>query len=325
MKETALAAAENKNYTKTAATKYGELQYDRLGGDEQKNPILLFPGFPLGTTALRPFAEALNTHGRTVIAPNKLHLQPNHIKPTFDKEAELLAQIIEQEGLQDTALDIVAHSNGALLFEAVAKLADERGWQCFQQENGAHSILVAPTGTNSTEKIWEFVPRYLKFLQLGPPRDKVLDADKKLLKQNAKALTGNLRKSAGEIRPILTKKIDYTKLGKIASKPSIMQYPKDPLYPYKVLDKTVFPNGLESDEGLTESVSTPVKVSEGLGQTLEQMALGSKPSRDDKEKYYRLSHTARHDDLVFNPESTAEAVLQILDGPEARLEKLRQI
>jgi len=215
------------------------------------------------------------------------------------------------------AADVMAEAVDVSRFEEVAKLAAERGWTCFKEERGAHAVLVAPAGTNDQEKIRKFVPRYVRFFQLGAPRDKVLDKDKVLFKENTKVILGDLRKTVGEVKPILTDKINYINLGKIASKPYVLEYPQDSLFPYKVMDKTVFPEGLEGDESLVKSVSTPVELSEDLGKTLKQMD-------GDKERYYRTSHTARHDDLVFNPEATAEAFFKVIEDPDDRLDRLRQ-
>jgi len=320
----ATPGAENKNQSssdryvaESVSNGFGSLDYDYLEGSENQNPVFIFPGYPLGTSALRPFAAALNDRGREVIAPNRIELKSASGKSTINKEAELFARVIENEGLQHIPLDIVAHSYGALLFEEVAKLAAERGWTCFKEERGAHAVLVAPAGTNDQEKIRKFVPRYVRFFQLGAPRDKVLDKDKVLFKENTKVILGDLRKTVGEVKPILTDKINYINLGKIASKPYVLEYPQDSLFPYKVMDKTIFPEGLEGDESLVKSVSTPVELSEDLGKTLKQMD-------GDKERYYRTSHTARHDDLVFNPEATAEAFFKVIEDPDDRLDRLRQ-
>jgi hypothetical protein len=115
-------------YTRVFPSADAENQLDR--------PVLYVPGFTEGEVAKAPFAAALAEQGATVILPGQ-----NRSKIVRDAvmgrnatcaAARNMLSVMECEGLMDGGVDVVTHSYGSLIFEAMTTLTRAQGRSTFE-------------------------------------------------------------------------------------------------------------------------------------------------------------------------------------------------
>lgn len=125
------------------------IPYVRLQAGASERPVLYVPGFTEGIVAKAPFAAALAQEGFDVTLPDQNHKKilkdtlTNKKNATYSQAMNYMSVVLA-EGLDESGpVDVVTHSYGSLIFEAMAKLASERQWHSFE---GSNVVMLAPAG-----------------------------------------------------------------------------------------------------------------------------------------------------------------------------------
>ena len=136
--------------------------------------ILVAPGFTWGESSLRQLLDELGSdafladyYGKGPQL-NKKQLKEfgiEHPDRTDVLAGGLLLSIKERE-LEDTPIDVVAHSYGALIYDRAHDHAKRLGWGSLAPEAGDSraAVLLAPSGSQQNEAIVRLMTRYLKNL-----------------------------------------------------------------------------------------------------------------------------------------------------------------
>lgn len=315
---------------KTVEYRGGTIKYKTIGeSNPAHHPILIIPGYTEGHIALTNFAEQLADE-RQVLVPE----QPNYrsiIKSwskgrknaglsAVDHQAEAMLAIIEDNDLSKQPVDLVAHSFGALILERAAELAQKRQWTCFDADRGARSVLIAPAGTYDKESLFKITPRFTKLLGAIASNETALNP--KIAKNGPKEFISKPIQHTREVWPIARKKIAYDQLANLKLRPFILQYVEDPLYSDgiigpKIVSSLEYTAGYASPIDATgiqassfEDFRTKFRIKNGI----EDEELTEDQEDKLKEEWSRHYRSAGHNDLLYNPQRTARAVLQFLDN-----------
>ena len=338
MKESTYGTAENQKpqIDRTAEYTGGTVDYSVIEGSSRHNPVLIVPGFTGGRVALGGFAHELNYEGdREVIYSNQpvLDKQAKNELSIIDHHAQAILSIIKNEGLEDSPVDFVTHSMGAITAVRAAELAKFQGIRSFDSSQGSHAVFIAPAGSNDKENVFYLSGRWLKFItkdtfykgQLDPTGEMSRAGVKNFwndpsktakeiweLRKKAENSRGNTTKTDKEIRES-RKKIDiYNYLGEWGLKPFVLGFASDSMYPDKVVGK-VLENAGESLSGYAVPVD-----SGGIGaaNVLDfWKKSGNRPRHIIRTKKAWAHHyrNANHADLQYHPERSVKAILQHLD------------
>lgn len=280
------------------------LPYLYLGAqnDEQKKKIFYVPGFSEGPEGKAPFGIEMAKRGYQVLIPGQnrqavLEDATNKLNASYTQALDYLA-VIEHEGLMHESLDVVTHSYGTMVFEHMVRVAEERGWTCFDE---AKVAMLAPAGTNDKENMaklgWRFGRSMLSEVASGKDFP---DPDGTMMKASIKNLAANIPRTAREMFHLFREKVDYeylakeSKLGRMA----IFSFAKDRLYPFRAQKKI-----LQKIGELGIGVSAPVSYQ----QDNRRFRLFNRA------KKIRGGDGATHNDDSFNPGRVAGAVDQFLN------------
>jgi pimeloyl-ACP methyl ester carboxylesterase len=300
----------------------GEVDYAVVGApSESHNPVFIIPGFTEGQEVLKNFAETLSEKGeREVIYPDQPKIKDK--KPILDHHAEALLAVIDNEGYSDRPVDLVAHSFGILVAVRAAEMAKERGLKCFDSEQGSNSVFISPAGSNDKENLLFLGGRWLRFVnrEANPitalsPLTKELDPDGSMAKAGQKNVMANLPKTLKEVAELSRKEKIYSRLGELGLKPHVFGYASDVLFPHKVIKNT-----LEDNNGSLDGYSVPVdNGGVGAGNFKEFKSKTGLSGKEAKKAWAHHYRNAGHIDLLFHPDRTVKAILQIWDsGPKAK-------
>lgn len=280
------------------------LPYIYLGeqNDSQKKKVFYVPGFSEGPEGKAPFGIEMAKRGYHVLIPGQnrqavLEDATNKLNASYTQALDYLA-VIEHEGLMYKSLDVVTHSYGTMVFEHMVRVAEERGWTCFDE---AKVAMLAPAGTNDKENMvklgWRFVRSMLSEVASGKDFP---DPDGTMMKASIKNLAANIPRTAREMFHLFREKVDYeylakeSKLGRMA----VFSFAKDRLYPFRVQKKM-----LQKIGELGIGVATPVSYQEDKRRF----------KLFNRTKKIRGGDGATHNDDSFNPGRAAGAVDQFLN------------
>jgi pimeloyl-ACP methyl ester carboxylesterase len=320
MTESTVAGAENKNSSpeenKTAEYGGGRIEYSVLSAHtENRNPILIVPGFTGGQIALRVFAGSLNQlAGSEVILPDQPVLDKylNEKIPIIDHQATALLKIIEQEGLTNRPLDLITHSMGSKIAFRLAELAKARSYHCFDSDEGSHSAFIAPAGSNDHENLIFLGGRWLKFLYRSMPYGKELDPTGKMMKAGVHNFMAQPKKTLQEVIELSKKDNVYQNLGNTGLKPHVFLYAGDDLYPYKTIKKAV--DTVDSAAGFSMPIDNGATGARSFEEFKSRTGLSGKQAKKEWAHHYR---NAAHNDLQFHPERIVKAILEVWDGNQS--------
>lgn len=144
------------------------IPYVRVGvADTGERPVLYVPGFTAGIEARLPFALAMaKRRGVEVILPgqNRVEILKDGLtgkKDATHSQAANMMDVLTHAGLADKegSVDVVTHSYGSLIFEAMAKIAQTHELPCFA---GANVAMMAPAGLNVREHALALGWRFLR-------------------------------------------------------------------------------------------------------------------------------------------------------------------
>lgn len=291
----------------------GKVDYSVVGEMTEHNPVVLVPGFTISRLVQRDFANTLSEQGkREVIFLDQPELQrkPKQKLSAVDHQAEALLAVIEKEGLSNRPLDFVAHSFGSIVLTRAAEIAHERNLAVFDGAEGSKVVFIAPAGSNKWENIAYLGGRFGHFMVGGQPYGKELDPTGDWMKAGMDNFFKNPAKTAKEIIHLSKRERIYSGLGGLGIKPFIIGYPGDYLYPDRTIKKAVKKHG-ERISGYAMPIDTHGVGAKNLGDFKEKTGLNGKDARRHWAHHYR---NAGHNDLLFHPERTVNAILPILDG-----------
>lgn len=292
------------------------LEYLELKGGATSNPILLIPGFTEGKVSLHGFASQLCSQGdTTVLLPDQYQrrdkkiLSPGH---AVRNQAEYLLAVIAERKLQHTPLDVIAHSFGTIIFDAMSKMAAERGWTCFQSELGAGAVFIAPAGSNPKESRHGLGRRFGIFVAT----ESKIGWDPDALKAGPQNVKSDPLKYAGEALAVSSPQnlIDYSQLAANGVRPHIVVYSNESVYPHELISDTI---GVALEAGDIESYSSPLDSrTDGIGLlgvlSLRQLIDGGMPKNEAKAAWQHSNAGAEHNRFMIVPEVDAATALALL-------------
>src|SRR3989344_6058363 len=171
-------------------------------GDESRGTILIVHGFSEGMAAKAPFALELATHGYDVILPDQ-HRGPVRVDDSGRRSAkhtqalDMFAILKAKDLLEsDEPLHVATHSYGALVYEAMLKIAKLRGLPVF---DGSKATLLAPSGTNDRENLISLGLRFARHMHAESKTQKDFpDKEGEMFKAGTRNLTANIPRSTLE-------------------------------------------------------------------------------------------------------------------------------
>lgn len=287
----------------------GTVDYSVVGTDGEHNPVVIVPGFTIGRLVQRNFASTLSREGSRQVIFSE---QPDFTDKALplDNHAEALLAILQNEGLSYRPVDFVTHSMGSLIFARAAELAKERGLSAFDKDGGSRAVFIAPAGSNAKENLIYLGGRFANFMAKARPYDKELDPTGDWMKEGASNFLRHKSKTAKEVLALSKKEKIYQRLGSLGIKPFIIGYSNDSLFPHSTFESTVNKHG-ETIEGYAVPVDT---LGVGAKDFAEFMAKTGLQGKDAKRAWAHHYRNAGHNDLLFHPERTVNAILPILDG-----------
>lgn len=295
---------------KKASFPGGSIEYSVSEGEANSRPIVVVPGFTEGRIVLQDFANSLNELSRREVIVSEQPQLTQSKQPIIDHHAEALLAVISAEGLMDVPVDFIAHSLGAPILIRAAELAQERGIKAFDAEHGSHTIFIAPAGSNQDENILKLGGRFAKFMAKPPYYGKELDPTGEFMKAGTINFFDQPKKTAKEIVALSKKEKLYKELARVGLRPFIFSYANDDMYPYKTIETTI-----GSNEDMLSGWATPIDTGGTGAAGFDEFKSKSGLSGDEaKRAWVHHYRNAGHNDLIFHPERTAKAVLQVLQG-----------
>ncbi len=303
--------------TKIINYRGGTIEYSVLEVSSDKNPVIIVPGFTEGRFVLRDFAKTMHDEGGSeVVFPDQPILAKGAKLPILDHHAEALLSIIGFEGLANRPVDFIAHSLGALVAVRAAELAKDRGISSFDSEKGSHTIFIAPAGSNDKENLFYLGGRWLKFIQreanptpLFSSLTRELDPTGEMLKAGQRNANANKPKTAKEVLVLAKKERIYRSLGDLGLKPFVFGYANDVLIPHKVVE-AVLSRNVDSLAGYAAPIDNGVVGADSFKDFKAKTGLSGEEANKAWAHHYR---NAGHNDLLFHPERTVKAILQVLE------------
>ncbi len=261
-------------------------------------PALYIPGFTEGITAKAPFALELATDsvhpGIDVILPdqhrkgidsNGQTKRGRAKKDATHSQALNYLAVLDAEVPSDEQVDIITHSYGSLIFQAMTRIAPER----FRD---TRAILLAPAGANAHETLpqlgWRFM---LSMLSESRSLKDIQEHSKEMMKAGSRHLLSNPLRSWREIMDLSNDRLDYRQLMALGLGDLVIAaYGQDDLFSYRQIDSTM-------QEALEAGATylTPVRIRPGISPV----------------------EGATHNDEQFNPSRVANAVKELLSYKEA--------
>lgn len=267
-------------------------------GQEDAPKVFFIPGYTENLVGKAPFVMEMAAEDFDVIFPHfttdkVLKNEDGKRDATYTRALDLLA-IIEHEDMQDTTMQVVAHSWGALVFTEMQAIAKERGWTCFDETD---VVLAAPAGFKQHEKLTGFAKRFFphlagesKAIQTFPDYSKEMD------KASKKNMFAAPIRSLLEVKDVLTKRVDLARMHKLgAATITVVGYAQDLLFPSSVLEEEVQKYvGDDATEDVPVSYITPISFD--LRSNGDVMGVEG----------------ATHNDDSFTPKRVVRAIAQVL-------------
>jgi pimeloyl-ACP methyl ester carboxylesterase len=329
MSESASIGAENKNSSptenKSADYINGHIEYSVIEHPgNQHNAVLIVPGFTEGRFVFDKFASTMSRQGeREVIYPDQPVIAAGRRAkmPVIDHQALALLKIIEQEGLTEQPIDLIAHSFGSKIVFRLAELAKAKRYTCFDSKKGSHSVFISPAGSNPKENLLFLGGRFSRFMyREGNPLPRLnllareLDPTGEMGRVGWKNFRSDKKKTAREVWQLSKKPDIYKHLGSVGLEPHVLGYAKDVMFPYRVVKKVIEDNG-ENLRGYSMPIDNKATGASSFREFKSKFE--DKPGltgRDAKRAWAHHYRNAGHNDLLFHPERTVKAILEIWDG-----------
>ncbi len=314
-----------------------QLAYGRVN-EGQGVPTLFVPGFSEGVTSKAPFALELARHGDTqngldIILPDQqrqgMHLSGRvneHGKPVNEAthtQALGYMAVLEKE-VENGPVNIITHSYGSLVFQAMAKIAAERAETTGRNIlDGANVVMLAPGGSYENESMPRLMGRFVKYVLSETVSHKAFpDQKNEQMKAGLRHIFKNFRRSWHEARALASERVDYEALmGSGIGSLAVMAYGKDKLFSNKQLDPTM---QRAIDAGVTYMTPVhfePEVVAKAREEAEKAAARQRAKGRDADAGTFmppKLSIMgATHNDEQFNPKRVAGAVKQHLGLTQA--------
>lgn len=294
----------------------GTLEYLELQGSPDNNPIVLIPGFTEGKVSLHGFATELCTQGdATVLLPDQYERRKKGLlikEQAVHNQAKVLLAMIADRGLEHVPVDVVAHSFGSIIFDDMARQADELGWTCFEGELGSSVVFLAPAGTNPEETRHSLAKRFGGFVAT----ESKTGWDKAALDAGPENVKKDPLKYVGEALAVSSREfvIDYGRLSKIGVRPHVVVYSNESVYPHELVGDTV---GAALEAGHIETYSSPLDSRKGgvglLGVLSMQQLIDDGMSKKQAKAAWQHSNAgAQHNRFMIIPEVDAATVLGVL-------------
>lgn len=229
---------------------------------DNSTPTIVVPGFTEGIVQDAKFAESLSDtisgdvlvlgqyrrHNKTIISPEE----------ALSNQADVLLEVIRQNGITHSPINVITSSMGSLVFTIAAEKAHELGWTCFK--NNANIVFISPAGTKLDEKKRQLFKRFLKE-SMSSGND---EWDQAALKAGPELVKRDPKKYLAEGLASLTQSIDYEHLQKLGITPSVITNPKDTLLGQDALGESI---EQLLNSGLLNSWSTPWAHPDNQGPT----------------------------------------------------------
>lgn len=309
-----------------------QLAYGRVN-EGQGVPTLFVPGFSEGVTSKAPFALELarpgDSHdGLDIILPDQqrqgMHLsgQVNErgkpVNEATHTQALGYMAVLERE-VENGPVNIITHSYGSLVFQAMTKIAAERAETTGRNIlDGANVVMLAPGGSYENESMPRLMGRFVKYVLSETVSHKAFpDQKNEQMKAGLRHIFKNFRRSWHEARALASERVDYPALmGSGIGSLAVMAYAEDKLFSYKQLDES-----MEQAIEAGATYMTPVHFDPELTAKLTGIAdeaverLRAKGVESDRTKFMTKKISvlgATHNDEQFNPKRVAGAVKQHL-------------
>ena len=277
-------------------TPEGKILYVRIGQETatEPSPVLYIPGFTEGIVAKAPFAADMASRGFDITLPGQY--RKGILRDALDKKNATYSQAVnylavaESSGLTESEapVHVVTHSYGILIFQAMQRIAHERGLDLFKDSKVA---ALAPAASNANENPLTLGGRFGQHMWSENFTDKDFHDPGDMLKAGAKNLLANLPRSAREVGHMARQRVDYEELAVSGIAEAIVfGYAEDRLFPHRVLESTM---AKAMEAGIAYAV--PISLEERDGQI-------------------RGGKDASHNDEQFNPSRVAGAVAQFLQA-----------
>lgn len=267
--------------------------------DKLDRPVFYVPGFTEGEVAKAPFAAAMAEDGATVLLPGQNRSKIVHDAVTGKNatyaQARNMMSVLRHEGLGGGGFDVITHSYGSLIFEAMTHIAAHEGRPMFE---GARVVALAPAGLNPRENPLRLGMRFARsnIAESRLKEQEFRDTDGSMLKAGIGNFTANMFRAWNEVRDLYKNRLDIpalftdVRIGSLA----VVAYAHDATFPYEVMDDTV---SQALDKGLPVTYVTPYS---------------SLPNANGVVMGRR---EATHNDEQFQPRRVAGTVMQLLREP----------
>lgn len=196
-----------------------------------ERPLFYVPGFCEGIDAKLPFAAELAMRGYEVIMPGQdrryLRRDKNmDLSPRYTQAYNHLA-VIEAAVPPSQPVDLISHSMGSLVVEALVDQAPER-------LQDSRVVMLAPAGSIAEEDMFTLVRRWWSYIRM--PEDGCQPAEFTHLAAishlaGIKMILGHLPWTIAEVEGMARHRIDYSKLAASVGSLAVVTYAEDTLYP----------------------------------------------------------------------------------------------
>lgn len=266
-----------------------EVSSPKLGSGGH-NKVLFVPGFGEGIINKASFAAELASEGRHVILPgqNRTGITKNQAGRPDTLMNQALNYLAAMDAVApEESSDVITHSYGVQVFEAMTRIAPER----FED---SHAVVLAPSGSIEGQRLPAMGMQWLRMMASeAKGKDKMEFPDTKgdTGKASAKTLLANPHRTALEIGDLWRRTVDYEQLGRRVASLTVLTYAEDAMFP----GGRVAPTLSRAVENGSITWATPVSSQRALSGELSYGGEG-----------------AVHDDEQYNPSRVVRASLQFL-------------
>ena len=152
-----------------------------------------------------------------------------------DMQARNYLAIAEHARVLNGEVDVVTHSYGSLIFQAMQRMVAAKDGKTFE---GSRVAIMAPAGSNANENPLSFARRCATHWVAEMLADKNFpDADGVMQKAALGNVLAGKRRAILEVAAVLTNRVDYDELAESGiDRVIVLGYAQDGLFPHRVLD-----------------------------------------------------------------------------------------
>lgn len=273
----------------------GKILFSKMGAATatHERPVMYVPGFTEGIVAKAPFGADLAALGYEVVIPGqhrkKILRDAANKKDATHTQAINYLEVIDQSGFEDGEFDLVTHSYGSLIFQAMQKISRLEGRDRFKN---ARVAMLAPAGVNQNEGLFKLGGRFAHNLHSDMKSEREFpDPSNEMLMAGVKNSIANIPRTVREVWHLVNKNIDFEELATSGiSKAIVFGYAEDKLFPHRVLES-----------GMSIALQHGVEYATPIAPRL----------RNDEQ---RSGKYAEHNDEQSNPRRVALAVDDFLQN-----------